>query len=449
MKRSHCMRVLVACSTGLGGVAAAQTTYYVNDGCGDDSWLGLSPICQSPDGPKKTIRAAIAVTSDDDRIVVADGVYTGPGNRGILFGGRRIVLGSQNGAEHCIIDAEGAGRIFTMADYLTPETVIEGFTIRNGQATEGGAFWFHHTNLATVRDCIIMNNSAGTGGAVLTRIDSAPTFINCSFIGNSAERGGGVAAVHQSAPVFINCIFFDNAATDEGGAIYGEFVAAPELINTSIAGNQAQQRGAAIRIGAGTLTLRNSIVWGNPGPAPIVVGTAAATVAAKLLVGHSLVEGGQAGIVLEGSGMLQWLGGNVSGDPLFVDLMGGDLRLDAGSAAIDAGDNTALPPEILTDRDGNPRFVDDPATPNTGIPGGAGGSSIVDMGAHEFQGGACYANCDGSTTPPVLNVADFSCFLQRFAAGDPYANCDGSTTPPVLNVADFSCFLQAFAAGCR
>jgi FtsP/CotA-like multicopper oxidase with cupredoxin domain len=61
----------------------------------------------------------------------------------------------------------------------------------------------------------------------------------------------------------------------------------------------------------------------------------------------------------------------------------------------------------------------------------------------------CYANCDMSTTPPVLNVADFSCFLQSFAAGNPYANCDGSTTPPVLNVADFSCFLQQFAAGCN
>lgn len=29
----------------------------------------------------------------------------------------------------------------------------------------------------------------------------------------------------------------------------------------------------------------------------------------------------------------------------------------------------------------------------------------------------CYPNCDGSTTPPVLNVLDFACFLNRFAAG--------------------------------
>ncbi len=34
-------------------------------------------------------------------------------------------------------------------------------------------------------------------------------------------------------------------------------------------------------------------------------------------------------------------------------------------------------------------------------------------------GGGCYANCDNSTTAPVLNVADFTCFLQAFAAGCP------------------------------
>jgi probable HAF family extracellular repeat protein len=60
----------------------------------------------------------------------------------------------------------------------------------------------------------------------------------------------------------------------------------------------------------------------------------------------------------------------------------------------------------------------------------------------------CNANCDVSTAIPILNVADFTCFLQRFAAGDAYANCDGSAQTPVLNVADFTCFLQRFAAGC-
>ncbi len=32
-------------------------------------------------------------------------------------------------------------------------------------------------------------------------------------------------------------------------------------------------------------------------------------------------------------------------------------------------------------------------------------------------GATCYPNCDNSSTPPVLNVLDFACFLNRFAAG--------------------------------
>jgi hypothetical protein len=87
------------------------------------------------------------------------------------------------------------------------------------------------------------------------------------------------------------------------------------------------------------------------------------------------------------------------------------------------------------------------------IVGGSGGggnlyfTTASDL-AFSLWTAACYANCDGSTAPPVLNVNDFSCFLNRFAAGDSFANCDGSTTPPILNVLDFLCFLNAFAAGC-
>jgi hypothetical protein len=69
----------------------------------------------------------------------------------------------------------------------------------------------------------------------------------------------------------------------------------------------------------------------------------------------------------------------------------------------------------------------------------------------------CYANCDTSTTEPILNVEDFICFVSEFANGlavppaqqiAHYANCDGSTTEPVLNVEDFICFVSAFAQGC-
>ncbi|MBL9031100.1 MAG: hypothetical protein JNM80_05275 [Phycisphaerae bacterium] len=61
----------------------------------------------------------------------------------------------------------------------------------------------------------------------------------------------------------------------------------------------------------------------------------------------------------------------------------------------------------------------------------------------------CYANCDGSTTVPVLNMNDFVCFMNEYATNGTYANCDGSTTPPVLNIFDFVCFRDRFAAGCQ
>jgi type 1 glutamine amidotransferase len=68
--------------------------------------------------------------------------------------------------------------------------------------------------------------------------------------------------------------------------------------------------------------------------------------------------------------------------------------------------------------------------------------------AAQSAGCACYANCDSSTAEPVLNVQDFTCFLQRYAAGENYANCDQSSQAPTLNVQDFTCFLQRYAAGC-
>lgn len=84
-------------------------------------------------------------------------------------------------------------------------------------------------------------------------------------------------------------------------------------------------------------------------------------------------------------------------------------------------------------------------------------AGLMSGGAYELGGGfwygvasqsGCYANCDNSTTPPVLSANDFSCFLIAFAADIAYANCDGSSISPVLNANDFGCFLNAFATGC-
>jgi len=52
------------------------------------------------------------------------------------------------------------------------------------------------------------------------------------------------------------------------------------------------------------------------------------------------------------------------------------------------------------------------------------GAAMFESNGHAtftVAGGAapCYPNCDGSTIAPVLNVLDFNCFLNRFAAGCP------------------------------
>jgi len=96
--------------------------------------------------------------------------------------------------------------------------------------------------------------------------------------------------------------------------------------------------------------LTNCILWSNS-PDEIYPST-------RARVSYSDIQGGWEGL------------GNIDLDPQPVDPNGGDWHLGAGSPCIDAGDNTAVPPSVLTDLDGNPRIV--------------GGT--VDMGAYEFQG---------------------------------------------------------------
>jgi len=82
---------------------------------------------------------------------------------------------------------------------------------------------------------------------------------------------------------------------------------------------------------------------------------------------------------------------NIDADPRFVDPDGpdddpntfddNDYRLLPSSPCIDAADNGAVPIEIMTDHDGNPRVVEDLCIPDTGL----GIRPIVDMGAYEWQ----------------------------------------------------------------
>ncbi len=106
-------------------------------------------------------------------------------------------------------------------------------------------------------------------------------------------------------------------------------------------------------------------------------------------------------------------------------------------AGIDAGPNAIT---AFDDGRGPSLFI------SVGGPQTTAGGGFLGPGTAQWVGcGHCYVNCDKSTASPVLNVNDFTCFLNHYAVRDPYANCTVDTT---INAMDFVCFMNKFAAGC-
>ena len=114
-----------------------------------------------------TIQAGIDAAVDWDTVLVADGTYTGDGNRDIDFLGKAIVVMSENGSDYCIIDCESAEEDWHGGFYFhngeTSSSVVQGFTIRNGYSAYGGAIlceWSH----PTISGNAFTANSASSGG---------------------------------------------------------------------------------------------------------------------------------------------------------------------------------------------------------------------------------------------------------------------------------------------
>ena len=201
---------------GLGGASSFADTYYVNGTCGQDTWSGLSAVCVAPDGPKATIQAALDAASAGDEIVVADGVYTGAGNRNLNFFGKDLTLRSENGADACTIDCERQGFAFDFRNGETAAALVDGFRIRRGTA------W--HGRLG--------------GGVYCGR--SSPTFANCRIVDNEALAGGGLYCSYSSNVTLINCVIGNNATLDDwckGAGIYC-YMSDIMLVDCTISGNK-------------------------------------------------------------------------------------------------------------------------------------------------------------------------------------------------------------------
>ncbi len=381
----------------------AQTTFHVNGSCGDDSWSGLSPKCQAPDGPKRTIQAAMNLAQGGDVVLVADGIYTGSGNKWLFFPDQEFTLRSASGPEGCVIDLQRSGVAFFLVADEGPLAVIEGFTVKNGSGSSGGAAFLHHDADATFVNCVFTGNSSSRGGAIYAETTASATFIDCVIRGNTALYGGGVCLSDASDPTFLNCDISANVASIDGGGVFVQtFGTTPRLVNCTVTGNSAGGAGGGIFVAAGpatitnctiadnvaagrgggfacqgpsTPTITNCILWDDGAP----IGSEIALLDDPNLGGTTLTlrfsdfEGGAAAVLVDPGSTLNLGAGNLDVDPRFVDSAASNYQLSPSSPCIDAGNNADVPAEAANDPLGTPRILD----------GDSDGNAVVDMGAFE------------------------------------------------------------------
>ena len=174
-----------------------------------------------------TIQEGINAAVNGDSVMVADGTYSGLGNRDINFLMKSIFVESENGATGCVIDCQGSEsephRGFIIDEYGTfDSTVLSGFTIVNGYSSgyssKGGAILLENAS-ATIQDCIfISNTSEHNGGAIAMESSYHSVIWNCTFTGNIAEYNqGGAIYSKESGCEVTTCHFQENAVTGSGG----------------------------------------------------------------------------------------------------------------------------------------------------------------------------------------------------------------------------------------
>ncbi len=293
-------------------------------------------------GNYTTIQAAINAATTGDTVWVANGTWTGTGNKNLTWSGKKITVRSENGLNNCIIDCQNSGRGFYLNNAGNCGT-ISGFTIRNGSAEYGGGIYCGSSS-PTITNCTISGNSTSNCGGGIYSSSSSPTITNCTISGNNANsKGGGIYCSSFSSPTITNCTISGNNATQYGGGIYSFSSASPIITNNIISNNSGY---GIYEYDATSDSPTNYNCLDNNTP-------------------YNYCDEGTMG--LNDVNTIVGNSNNIFADPQFIG--GSDYHLQPTSPCIDTGSNIARAiPE--RDKDGNPRII----------------NFTVDMGAYEFQG---------------------------------------------------------------
>ena len=381
------------------------------DVTGDDAWDGLAPIWDGEHGPKATIQVAIDATErfEGDEVLVADGIYSGTGNRDIRFFGNEVLLHSTGGRDGCVIDCGGAGRAFTFDHGETAQAIVDGFTLTGGEAERGGAV-FCRASSPQLRNCTFVRNHAADGGGVHCRygqpvIDNCAfrdntatgygggfhcvaadaSIVRCVFVGNGGSHGGGMTCLSSDTTV-ANCLFAQNWGKYDGGAAHCRGMGNPAMVNCTVVSNAARNGGGVYCRSGAALSLTSCVMVGNRAYQGANVYSQS-----PLVVSYSAVSGGEESVYLGYGGELEWGAGNLAADPLLTP----DWHLRADSPCRDAGDPEGAYSD-RSDMDGEPRLVGDG----------------VDMGADEFL------DSDDDGLPDWWETAEFGAPTSADALAD-------------------------------
>jgi len=206
--------------------------------------LGFSATIYVPDAPYTTIQSAINAASSGDTIIVrSDTVNGGPYKENIVLPNIDITVVSESGAALTTIDGRQLGSVVMYGTSASSASILDGFTITNGSATNGGGIDCSSSS-PTLQNLTIVSNSANSGGGIYVN-GGTPTITGSTFSSNQASSLGGAICSYSGGLNVTDCEFYGNDGGGYGGAIYYQG-ASLTLESCSIYDNECNNWGGGV-----------------------------------------------------------------------------------------------------------------------------------------------------------------------------------------------------------